>query len=174
MDTAHDLLVADQRFARSRTRSELWDNLTEYLLLFDQPVRLNPKASLGRPIIRQLWLAGSFVSTKIDPQDIDLTVFTDAEVIAALKTKPGAKWITQAFHRQKIQDEFRLDPYRVDYRAVPHVFQPAGMTREEQEYFRDRGRYDDWWQRRHPPAVDKQAPTIDSCVPARGYLEVTL
>lgn len=175
MDMAYELLVADQRFATSGTRSDLWDKLTEYLLLFDEPVRLNPEASLGRPIIRHLWLAGSFVSTKIDPSDIDLTVFTDAEVIAALKSKPGAKWITEAFNRRKIQPEFRLDPYQVNYRPVPHVFQLRGMSPADQEYFRDRGRYDDWWQRRHPPGtMDKQPPTIDSCVPARGYLEVTL
>lgn len=175
MDTAYRLLVGADRFKSSAKRPGLWRNLTIYLLVFDDLEREYADILGGRSIIHHLWIGGSFVSTKDEPDDIDLTVFTDAEAIDALKNKPGSGWIKDAFQRDKIQARYGLDPHQVNYVAVPRVFRPNDMSLRERDYFRDRGRFDDWWQRTHPPGMmDKQAPTVDSCVPTRGYLEVTL
>jgi hypothetical protein len=158
-------------------RRRLWDNLTEYLLIFEAFQEQYAAAVAGRPLVRQLWLAGSFVSAKLDPSDIDVTVFTDAEAVQAIKTERGgtAKWITEAFNKRKVSAELNIDPYQVNYHAVPHAFAVGSMTEAEIGYFRDRGRYDDWWQRdRLPEPLDNDVPTIDSCLAVRGYLEVTL
>ncbi|GAA1834516.1 DUF6932 family protein [Actinomadura chokoriensis] len=175
MAQAYDLLVGHERFATSRTRGPLWDGLTSYLLMFEGLQERYAELVDGRELISLLWLAGSYVSAKLDPGDIDVTVFTNAEVVDLIKGKPGAKWLMDAFHREKMGEKYKLDPFQVSYRAVPHAFNVTGMTPLEAGYFRDRGRYDDWWQRLHPSdTVDKQAPTMDSCMAARGYLEVTL
>lgn len=146
----------------------------QYLLRFEALADRYHDLLGDQRIVTLLWLGGSFVSTKQDPEDIDVTVFTDAQAVEALKSKPGAKWLTEAFARDKIRPTFNLDTFQINYRPVPAAFRVGEMAQEEIAYFRDRGRYDDWWQRLHPPGMDKQAPTLDSCVAARGYLEVTL
>jgi hypothetical protein len=175
MDEAWSLLVDAPAFGASVTRPDLWDGLTSYVLTFEAIQERLAGLLEGRPIIQHLWLGGSFVSAKLDPDDIDLTVFTDSQALEAIKGREGSKWIKSAFQRDKVRAEYGLEPHQVKYVAVPHVFRPQELTADGMEYFRDRGRYDDWWQRCHPPGVDaKEEPTVETAAPARGYLEVTL
>jgi hypothetical protein len=175
MDEAWGLLVGDPGFSRSATRQVLWDGLTSYVLTFEGIQQRYAELLDAHPIIHHLWVGGSFVSTKLDPEDIDLTVFTDAVALEMIKGRSGSGWIKEAFQRDKVRAEYGLEPHQIKYIAVPHVFRPQEMTSLELDYFRDRGRYDDWWQRCHSgDAETKAEPTMDTAVPARGYLEVTL
>lgn len=175
MDQVWDLLVDAPEFKGSSTRPRLWDGLTEYVLTFERVQDRFAQLLDGCAIIHHLWLGGSFVSGKLNPRDMDLTVFTDARALEAIKGRAGSGWIKDAFRRDQVRRQYRLEPHQVRYVAVPHVFRPQEFTAEAIEYFRDRGRYDDWWQRcRVPGAADEDEPTVESAVPARGYLEVTL
>lgn len=186
MEQARQMLVEASEFKDSPTREPLWDNLEKYLLRFEKLSEKYTELLEGRPLVHHLWLGGSYVSSKYDPDDIDLTVFLDAQGYEQLrgnsvdtdnqarKGKPGAKWLTEAFQRQKMYAEFGLEPHEVQYRPVPHVFRPTDLDLREQQYFQQRGRFDDWWQRCSPNGVHKVAPTLDTAKARRGYLEVTL
>ena len=43
----------------------------------------------GERLVLTTWLAGSFVSSKFDPDNLDVTVFVDGERVALCQGKPG-------------------------------------------------------------------------------------
>lgn len=173
-EQAFTMLVEDDRFASSPTRSRLWDGFERYMARFVALEAMYPEISAEVSLVHCVWLGGSFVSRKLDPDNIDLTVFIEDEAASAYRGKPGAGWIRDAFTRVTIKREFGLSPLRVTYRPIPSVFVPDKFTVEDQEYLRDRGAWDDWWQRCRQQGIEKMAPTVESARPARGYLEVTL
>ena len=81
--------------------------------------------------------------------------------------------MTKAFTRVHTERHYMLSALEVRYRPVRSVFEREELEYEEQEYLRQRGAWDDWWQRCRPPG-EKDAPTLESAAPKRGYLEVTL
>ncbi|MEE1786880.1 hypothetical protein PUR71_28835 [Streptomyces sp. SP17BM10] len=176
IEEARDCLVDAPCFRDSGTRGQLWDGFERFLARFLALEEIHRDVLEGQPpLIHCVWLGGSYVSAKLDPRNIDATFFMDVEVEDALRGKEGAGWLTKAFKSWKsIQTEYGVTPLRVGYRRVATVFRPDEHSAVDQEYFRDRGRWDDWWQRRRlePPADPR--PTVESAVPVRGYLEVTL
>ncbi|MFD7732199.1 MULTISPECIES: DUF6932 family protein [Kitasatospora] len=176
IEEARDFLVDAPRFRSSATREVLWSGFERFLTCFLALEETHRDALEGQPsLIHCIWLGGSYVSSKLDPRNIDATFFMDVEVEDVLRGKEGAGWLTKAFKSwQSMQTEYGVTPLRVGYRRVATVFRPGEHSAVEQEYFRDRGRWDDWWQRRRldPPAGPH--PTVESAVPVRGYLEVTL
>jgi hypothetical protein len=166
--------VEDHRFRDSSTRPRLWSGLEAYLSrFFDLEDR--HKDQVGpTPLIHALWLGGSFVSTKLNPSNIDLTVLIDEASAAAMRGLPGTRWLTSAFHRDARLQEFGVSPLRVGYRPIVSVFRPEALDSQDQAYLRERGAWDDWWQRCRPEGVGKTEPTLESAAPRRGYLEVTL
>ncbi|MGI8335991.1 DUF6932 family protein [Actinomadura scrupuli] len=173
-DEAFALLVDNSRFANSSTRRELWDGFGRYVNRFFSLEDLYPDLVSPGSLIHCLWLGGSYISTKLDPDNIDLTVFVDEDSASALRGQTGAGWLREAFSRGKVKEEFGLSTIKVGYRRIASVFQPEKLSSEDQTYLRDRGAWDDWWQRCRQQGIEKMAPTVETARPARGYLEVTL
>ncbi|MFD0902507.1 DUF6932 family protein [Actinomadura sediminis] len=172
-EQAFAMLVEAERFAESTTRRQLWSGLERYLVRFFTLEDMHSELLPGMKIVHCLWLGGSYVSTKVNPDNIDLTVFIDDEAAKAYRGKAGAPWLREAFDRRKIKEDFGLSPLRVAYRPIASVFQSDKLATEDQGYLRDRGAWDDWWQRRRQEGTEKMAPTVETAHPARGYLEVT-
>ncbi|MEU1866797.1 DUF6932 family protein [Streptomyces gardneri] len=168
------LLVEDERFSSSETRRQLWDGLETYLSRFFDLEDRHRGAIGDRGLVHAIWLGGSYVSTKLNPQNIDLTVLIDESVVASMKGLAGSRWLSSAFNRKARLAEFGVSPLRVGYRPVVSVFRAELLEPDDQAYLRDRGAWDDWWQRCRPNGVDKTEPTLETVVPRRGYLEVTL
>ncbi|MFE0674442.1 DUF6932 family protein [Streptomyces sp. NPDC058867] len=174
-DEAESLLASAPEFEDSATRTRLWDGLHDYLDPFLTLEDTYANALDGVPLIHSLWLGGSFVSTKLDPANIDVTLLIDTRAERAVRGKPGSKWLTTAFQsRSRMREKFGVSPLRIGYRPVPHVFEPERFTPDERTYFTERGVWDDWWQRCRLPDTDDRSPSEDSAAPARGYLEVRL
>lgn len=173
-EQAEQQLVRDQRFAGSGTRQSLWTGLETYLSrFFDLEDR--HRATIGDgSLVHAIWLGGSFISTKLNPQNIDLTVLLDEGTAAAMRGLEGTRWLASAFNRKARLAELGVSPLRVGYRPIVSVFRPERLDPAEQAYLRERGAWDDWWQRCRPNGVDKSEPTIQSAAPRRGYVEVTL
>nr|WP_220511225.1 hypothetical protein [Streptomyces sp. SID7804] len=172
---AESLLVSAPEFADSATRTGLWDGLHDYLDRFLTLEDTYHDVLQGLPLIHRLWLGGSFVSTKVDPGNIDATLLIDVRAERAVRGRPGSKWLTDAFKsRDSIRRKYGVSPVRVGYQPVGHVFRPEHMTAEERTYFMHRGVWDDWWQRCRLPDQADRSPSEASAVPARGYLEVRL
>ncbi|MCX4486095.1 hypothetical protein OG890_19410 [Streptomyces anulatus] len=173
-DEAEHLLVADGRFQASATRAQLWSGLDTYLSRFFDLEERHQGALDGSQLIHALWLGGSYVSSKINPQNIDLTVLIDERAASAIRGLEGTRWLSSAFNRKARLAEFGVSPLRIGYRPVVSVFRAELLAPEDQAYLRERGAWDDWWQRCRLDGVDKSEPTLETAAPQRGYLEVTL
>lgn len=174
-DEAEEMLVSAPEFEDSSTRTELWDGFHDYLDPFLTLEDTYAGDLGGRPLIHRLWLGGSFVSTKLDPGNIDATVLVDTRAERVVRGKPGSKWLTTAFQsRARMREKFGVSPLRIGYRPVAHIFEPDRFTPDERTYFTQRGVWDDWWQRCRLHEKDDRSPSEESAAPARGYLEVRL
>lgn len=107
--------------------------------------------------VTSYWIAGSYVSTKTTPGDIDITAVIDG---AASNPTSGANdWITpKARWQHQIHPEagrlLKVDGYSITKVVDSH---PGA-----DDYYRLRGYWDDWWQRCR----------ITGSKLARGYVEV--
>ncbi|WP_407110550.1 hypothetical protein ACE1N8_15645 [Streptomyces sp. DSM 116494] len=174
-DEAETLLVSAPRFADSSTRAGLWDGLHDYLDRFLTLEDTYADTLGGLTLVHRLWLGGSFVSVKVDPNNIDATLLIDVRAERAVRGRPGSKWLTDAFKSwDSMRRRYGVSPVRVGYQPVGHVFRPEHMTAEERTYFMQRGVWDDWWQRCRLSGQADRAPSEASASPARGYLEVRL
>ncbi|MEV1061564.1 hypothetical protein [Streptomyces sp. NPDC050263] len=174
-DEAEAMLVSAPEFEDSSTRTGLWDGLHDYLDPFLTLEDTYTSALGGLPLIHRLWLGGSFVSTRLDPENIDATLLIDTRAERAVRGKPGSKWLTIAFKsRSRMKEKFGVSPLRIGYQPVAHIFEPDRFTLEERTYFTQRGVWDDWWQRCRLHDQSDRSPTEESAAPARGYLEVRL
>lgn len=173
-DEARALLVENARFDASTTRVGLWDDLERFLSKFyeleETLAKAQPSTSF-EPLVDRMWLGGSFASAKRDPRNVDLTLFLNKQVKDAIKGLPGARLFKRT--RDHFQNNYRVSPLFVDYMPVPNVFQMDLFNEEDRAYFIQRGIWDDWWQRDRDPH-GSGAPTVSSCIPRRGYLEVAL
>lgn len=174
LDEAEQLLVEHPRFAHSASRRRLWDGLESYLYGFVALEDDHAEILNGMPLIHRLWLGGSFVSTKLDPDNVDASVLIDDQACALIKGQPGTRWLTKAFHREHTHAQFGVTALRIGYRPVASIFKADTLALKEVEYFRDRGIWDDWWQRCRLEGQEDAPPSTESAAPVRGYLEVTL
>lgn len=173
-EQAEQQLVRDRRFAGSQTRPSLWEGLETYLSRFFD-LEDEHRAEIGDgSLVHAIWLGGSYVSTKLNPQNVDLTVFMDEMTVDAMRGLDGTDWLVSAFDRKERLAELGVSPLRVGYRPIASVFRSEQLDPAEQAYLRERGAWDDWWQRCRPNGVDNSRPTLDSAAPRRGYVEVTL
>ncbi|MFC8402560.1 DUF6932 family protein [Streptomyces griseoincarnatus] len=174
LDGARDFLVSASIFEHSTTRPTLWEGLERYLVRFWSLEERYTDHLGSLSLVERLWLGGSFVSNKLDPANIDATVFVDHEAEAAVRNREGARWLTDAFQREAVKAEFGLSPIRVRYIRVPSPFKTKELTQVDKQYYGDRGAWDDWWQRRRASDHVKDGPTVETATARRGYLEVTL
>lgn len=175
-DEAHTALVANPAFGASTTRADLWDQLASYLTQFAEVIETNRRDVVGDGLIHHLWLGGSFVSTKVDPQNIDVAVCIDDDVRERFKGRPGSKFLREhAFNRTKVSHQFKgLSPVEIPYTQVASVFQRGMLGARELGYLQARGAWDDWWQRCRDHSAPSGAPSAATTPARRGYLEVVL
>ncbi|RST11812.1 hypothetical protein E2C00_13105 [Streptomyces sp. WAC05374] len=175
LSDAESMLVSAPQFRDSPTRQTLWDGLIDYLDVFLTLEDTYASLLDGTPLIHRVWLGGSFVSTKLDPRNIDTTLLIDTDAERAVRGHPGSKWLTTAFQsRDRMREKYGVSPVRIGYRRVARVFEPERFIPEERTYFTERGVWDDWWQRCRLPDQEDRSPSERSAAPARGYLEVRL
>jgi hypothetical protein len=172
-DEARALLVGNSRFKDSATREQIWDGFERYMGRFFILDDHFSDVLQGESLVHSVWLGGSFVSSRVDPRNADVTVFVNDAAATAIKGKPRAGWMTRAFTRVHTEREYLLSALEVRYRPVRSVFDLDELEHTELEYLRQRGAWDDWWQRCRPAGA-KDAPTLESAAPRRGYLEVSL
>jgi hypothetical protein len=167
-ESAEAQLVDDARFGNSQTRADLWSNFERYLAQFfaleDRYADLLPG-----PLLDRVWLGGSFVSAKLDPRNVDATLLINQEARNALRGKPGAGIFARS--RDSVLAEYKVSRLFLNYEPVVHVFRLNEMEDSHKNYLAGRGAWDDWWQRRRGDG-EPEGPTLETCPPKRGYLEV--
>jgi hypothetical protein len=167
-EDAEAALVSDARFANSQTRRDLWNHFERYLARFFS-LEDTYADVLPVPLLERVWLGGSFVSAKLDPRNVDATLLINQEAKNALKGRPGAGIFTRS--RDSVVAEYKVSPLFLNYKPVVHVFQLDQLEESDKTYLAERGAWDDWWQRLRADG-EKAGPSLDTCAPRRGYLEV--
>ena len=167
-DQAHALYVAHGHFAASTSRSQIWDGLDSLMYKIFALEEMH-RERLNGPLVHALWLAGSFVGPKLNPGDVDATLWLHQEPAMRLAGQPGVGLLKK--NRDHFLDKHQVDLVIAYHRPVPSLFNLKRNGEDDKTYFVDRGRWDDWWQRDRVGGED--APSVASSYPQRGYLEVT-
>ncbi|MBG6085862.1 DUF6932 family protein [Zhihengliuella flava] len=166
---ARQFLVGAPRFDASETRDKLWDGLEGFLAEFVELER-KYESELSVPLLDRIWLGGSFVSTKINPRNVDLTLFLNDDAVQELRGRPGAGILKKS--RRDWLARYSVSPLFVHYRPIISIFRNDGLSSDDTHYLIERGKWDDWWQRCREDST--REPTLESARTKRGYLEVTL
>lgn len=168
-DEAESLLVHDARFTASSSRARIWDNVGDALERFLH-LEDTYAADMPGPLMHRLWLGGSFVSSEVDPRNADCTLWLHHDTVDALRGRPGAALLKK--DRGFFEKHHAVALIQMTHRPVASMFNPRFISPVDADYFRDRGRWDDWWQRTR--LAPQTPPSEESAYPRRGYLEVIL
>ncbi|QXC60549.1 hypothetical protein KSP35_19845 [Aquihabitans sp. G128] len=147
----------------STTRSDVWNDFetaTEQLIRATSP-----------SLIQCMWVGGSFVTDKLNPDDVDVIYLLKASQHSAIGSSKRRR-IQEMVGRNVLRAKtgLRVDLFTI---VAESVVDPSKMTASDRSYYQARGHWDDYWQRLRLGA-DKQAPpTLAEAQPRRGYLEVT-
>ncbi|SIQ40534.1 hypothetical protein CAFEA_10980 [Corynebacterium afermentans subsp. afermentans] len=167
------------KFPDRAARLALWGKFQNYLAHFadiEQKAIDSGWLDDDEEIIKYVWLGGSFISDKIAPRNLDVTVFLNGPALEKLKGKKGSGWVrNKAFARDSLSKDANfsgISPIRVDYYPVKSVFHLSELGNAERNYLLERGAWDEWWQRLRDSHTD--APTESSAATRRGYVEVIL
>lgn len=156
--------VDSKSYAQSVTRRGIWSDFLDYLSALRS---LTPVCAV--------WIAGSFISRKVNPNDIDIVLLLDGEELDARfpDMSAQAKNFLLASGRghlgwAHLRIPLKVDTYTVTWRAFMNG-NPNDNNRIN--YFSWRGYWDDFWQRcrsNQPSSLRRDSR------PERGYLEVVL
>ncbi len=170
-DDVHARFVAHEEFAGSETRAACWAGLVRYLTEWSTLEAKLAAPRAGRRLLMALWLGGSFVSRKLNPNNVDLALFIDAHVLADCNGHGYSNALGRLTSRDKMKTHYLVSPLLVRYRYCGNPWGPL-LDPQQVEYLRLRGGHDDWWTRARPDADDKGPPTVETASWVRGYLEV--
>lgn len=161
LDAVKARYVDAAEFSTSATRHEIWADFEDATAVFRGIV---PTA--------YVWIAGSFVTNKLDPDDLDLIYWCEDRLVDAV-SDPRDKLTLQMFATNQVR---ATTGYRLDTRYGRwHVHPEAAsvLTMEHRQYTANRGYWDDFWHRRRSGAKG-DPPTREDALPRAGYLEVML
>lgn len=167
-EEARAALVEDPRFKNSQTRADIWANFERYLALFFA-LEDRYAEELPVPLLDRVWLGGSFVSAKLDPRNVDATLHINQAAKDAIKGRPGSGIFARS--RDSVLEEYKVSRLFLNYEPVVHVFRLNELEESQRNYLAGRGAWDDWWQRCRGDG-EREGPTLETCPPRRGYLEV--
>lgn len=121
--------------------------------------------------VNALWLSGSYLTGKENPNDIDAVFLVDHDRIARLESDASRRILTVEGLRILARTfSLRIDPYLLPWRARPATAVDDDVDRN---CLRIRGYWDDFWMRMR--TVPKgSTPTRQCALPRRGYVEVII
>lgn len=157
--------VLDPSFAASVTRPAIWQDWQTALTLLTDSA-----------LVYTAWISGSFVTSKIDPGDIDACFALSIE--DALTRSPADRAVIESFIRRihgpaghpVPAHGLRVDSYPIWW--APFHGEPEDDAKYL-DYCRNRGYWDDFWSRSRttPKGAPPERP---DAYPVRGYLEVRI
>ncbi|TQR82647.1 hypothetical protein D8S82_31040 [Mycobacterium hodleri] len=118
-----------------------------------------------------VWLSGSFLTQKDEPDDVDCVYWAEDLEINNARANPVSAAVVDIFAQKdalRTAVGLRVDTFVVPWNCCPDL---AIATIATTTYFQNRGHWDDFWQRMRSGA--KSAPAVRAdALPRRGYLEV--
>ena len=165
IEQVHARFVAHPDLSGSATRAEIW---SDWIKATDVLRRVLPVACV--------WLGGSFTTDKLDAGDMDCLYWLDFDEVArAQLSGDDARNVLGLFASNGLKQpgiDMKVDTFIASWRSIPEPYLADSL---DWKYYRDRGHWDDWWQRRRSPLTEAgELPTRIDSLPRRGYLEVEL
>lgn len=167
-DDVHARFVTHPDFAASATRLEVWKQYELGRDLLASKVR-----------IHAVWMGGSFLTSKVDANDLDaLFIISGRDYI---RLKPPDRKVVESFLPTPAPGKSkpvrghgleRLDSFLLTWSPFSPL-SPRGAP-DHAEYALWRGYWDDFWQRDRFNKPDGIPRTWKDAIPVRGYLEVEL
>jgi hypothetical protein len=120
-----------------------------------------------------VWIAGSFITAKAEPSDLDLTVIYDGAAMSGMYGKPGSRELRKLAglrDRDNATGKFGVQVFPIPWRSVASTLHTEKLSWHDTQYLVKLGALDDFWQRK--PPVAKGPPTPPPVKADRGYLEV--
>lgn len=145
--------VQAPRFALSTRREAVWNDFLMLIQLLKRRKVDVPAAFIG----------GTFVTGKIDPDDVDGSLIIDATSIRDSDTLGIIDRIVSNAKSKGLQ----VDGFIILWDAQPDESQVS------RTYLESRGKWDDWWQR-DVEKHERSIPVREHSIPKRGYLEVII
>ena len=158
LDELYTTLVAS---TDSAIRREIWEEWTTHHRLVE--------AQVGE--VTRMWVGGSFVSSKPDPSDVDVTYLVNAQVYDDLDRETLTDLADLTDAAWCVEQGMRVDALllRLPKRLPVSQMAPSLLDAKSSESFRDLGLYDEVCQAIKPPSVHSVPSEL-----RRGYVEVLL
>jgi hypothetical protein len=166
LDELEAEFVDDAQFAGSSTRGEIFTHLLAVIEMFKE---------FSADLIESIWIGGSFVTDKPDPDDIDCLFVLNGAVFDGLSNSKRQN--VQKFNRKgMVRDKLslRVETFILVRVAFANPWERGGVHPDAAPYTQVRGAWDDWWLRVRTGEGPDDPPRIESAEPKRGYLEVLL
>lgn len=158
MDEVQRRFVSDEEFGTSTTRADIWAKFQV----------LVARAKNEKAKIPSAFVSGTFVTSKIDPSDIDASLLVDSSRVTNDQTRGRIQTAIEV-----AGDQFKLDVFPIWWSPEPVDGGSLALTNEANVYLRDRGLWDDLWQRNVAKA-ERRPFQRHHAFPQRGYLEVMI
>ncbi|WP_431606702.1 DUF6932 family protein [Mycolicibacterium neoaurum] len=110
-----------------------------------------------------VWLAGSFLTSKDMPGDVDVTLVVPANDLRNLQGATRLLVTPSGLQRLARTLNVRVDAYVLPWECLP---QPDPNDPDHGRYLMTRGYWDDWWMRL------RSTTPAEGALPRRGYVEV--
>lgn len=167
VDEVEARFVRDARWDVSETRPKVWNGFRSYVDAWRQV-----EADTGVDLLKGVWMGGSFVSSEMNPADLDASPIYDDIAFRSLKGRPGAGHAARLIgHRQSVVEAFAVEPFAIGWRSIPSTLFVMGLDNATKDSLAVRGGLDDWWQRVRPEGA-RRAPEAPVDLGVRGYIEV--
>lgn len=157
LDEIQARFVDHTDFAESGTRTKIWSDFSRASRMLNSTI----------PICAT-WVGGSFITTKLEPSDIDVLYIVAAQDYAQLQGEEALKRVSIfSKNGQLMERGIRVDSSILVWNPIP---EPQPDNPSHANYLKWRGYWDDFLQRH---TEDKtKTPTGINSIPTRGYLEV--
>lgn len=163
-DELKSRFVDDQSFAASTTRSDIYKDFWEAARMLE---------ALVPNFIEAVWIGGSFVTGRLDPDDIDCTFVVNAPVFRTLSNAKKDK--IRTFNKKnaiRSKTGLRVETFLLMREPLAMPWGRTGLNADAIEYVSVRGAWDDWWLRTRTNPDKDADPVVEDAEPKRGYLEV--
>ncbi|PPF83779.1 hypothetical protein C5E07_09810 [Pseudoclavibacter sp. RFBJ3] len=167
IDSLEGAFVDAERFTESSTRGPIFEDFLGAIDII---------SAFGEGLIESLWVGGSFVTDKLDPDDIDCLFVLNQEAFDAISSN-GKRTKLRKFNKKNYMREttgLRVESFLMVRLPFAQPWLSGGVHPDVQTYTQLRGAWDDWWLRTRTGETADEPPRIESAHPRRGYLEVTL
>lgn len=167
LEELEDEFVDHERFRDSSSRDEIFGHFLSAVELLN---------SFDSSLIENVWVGGSFVTDRIDPDDIDCLFVLSGPVYDALPSNNKRNQVKQFNRKGWLRERYglRVESFLLVRVPFANPWDRGGVHVDAAPYAQVRGAWDDWWLRTRTGETADEEPRIESAEPRRGYMEVTL